>query len=63
MVGVNDALSTLPDLERLLPLLPQDKISDVIKIPDYNHMDILWAKNAHEKVNKRLFEFVVNNSD
>lgn len=42
------------DIERLIPLLPEDKLSEWVTIDDYNHLDILWAKDVDEKVNKKL---------
>ena len=54
IVGSEDALSVKPDIERLIPLLPEDKFSELVTIDDYNHLDILWAKDVDKQVNEKL---------
>lgn len=46
IVGSKDVLADKPDIDRLIPLLPEDNFSGLITIPDYNHLDILWAKDV-----------------
>jgi len=49
-VGENDALSPTGDVDILINSLPKDRIV-VNRVEDYNHLDYMWAKDAHDKIN------------
>ena len=56
-VGEQDALSQPKDVEKLLPLLPEDKFK-VVNVQDYNHLDYMWAQDIDEKINKEFLNFI-----
>lgn len=49
-VGENDALSQAGDVDILINSLPKDKVV-VNRLKDYNHLDYMWAQDAHDTVN------------
>lgn len=67
--GTTDALVTETNFQRLRdevlpkqvdvgPLATQGAKLEIHKIPDYNHVDYLWAADANELVNTPLRKFL-----
>ena len=58
--GLDDSLSHFKDvsvLEDLLKLKNEVKREDFV---DYDHMSLVWAKDVHEKVNKKIIQSLEN---
>jgi hypothetical protein len=54
--GGNDALVAPTDYAKLLKILPANVKSKVI--PDYNHLDYMWAADVNEYVNDDIRAFL-----
>lgn len=56
--GTTDSCVVESDFAKLVPLLPQDQIEEVATIPDYDHLDYMWAKDNDSLVNEKLLAFI-----
>lgn len=56
ILGSNDAYVREGDLEKQMAQMPEDTV--LVKIPDYNHLDYLWAADATENVYSHIFNFL-----
>ena len=62
--GENDYLVDTPDFTELKTILSQvdsNSALKIIEIPEYGHLDYLWARNVNEKVIAPVLEFVISN--
>ncbi|GAM22149.1 hypothetical protein SAMD00019534_053240, partial [Acytostelium subglobosum LB1] len=49
---------TLPNTKLLLEHLPKDKSVMVHEVPEYEHLDLIWAKDAHHKVFSKIVKLL-----
>lgn len=60
--GLNDMVSTIDDVKLLHDELPNVIDWKILKDPLYNHLDHLWAADAHEVVNTYVLEMLAKNN-
>lgn len=52
-----DAFTHQEDVDKVLPQLETLAPEDVHVVPEYNHVDFLFGKTAHEKVYEKMIAF------
>jgi lysosomal acid lipase/cholesteryl ester hydrolase len=50
------ASDTLPNIKAIIKDLNPDKLVHVEEVPEYEHLDFMWAKDVHKKVYPRLLD-------
>jgi lysosomal acid lipase/cholesteryl ester hydrolase len=62
--GENDYLVDSTDFKELKDILSQvssNEVLKVIEVPEYGHLDYLWARNVQQKVIQPVLQFMLKN--
>lgn len=54
--GDNDLLSNITDVKRLAALMPNVASFYEVPLPEYTHLDLLWAINVKDMINNLVLE-------